>query len=56
MSHYYTYGYDGAGNLTSVTYPLGNQTTLSYNGDNRQTGVTDPLGHRTTWAYDARSL
>ena len=48
-----TYGYDAAGNQTTVTDPLGDKTTAVFDGDNRQTSGTDPLGNVTGYAYDA---
>src|SRR5579884_661390 len=48
-----TYGYDLAGNLTSLTDSVGNQTTYGYDAANRQTQMTDPRHHAATYAYDA---
>ena len=44
--------YDAAGNLTSATDPLGNNTTHTYDAANEVTKTTDPLSHATTYAYD----
>ncbi|MEZ0107621.1 RHS repeat-associated protein [Catenulispora sp. EB89] len=50
-----TYGYDAAGNPTTVTDPLGGVHAAAFDGDNRQTSTTDPTGAVTTYAYDADS-
>jgi RHS repeat-associated protein len=47
-----TYGYDSAGNVTSVTDPLSNTSTYSYDGQGRQLTAKDPLSHTTTSAYN----
>ena len=49
------YGYDGAGNLTTLTNPSGQVTTYGYDGDNEQTSTTysDGVTHGVTYAYDA---
>lgn len=49
------YGYDAAGNPTTVTDPLGDVRTTAFDGDNRRTAVTDPTGAVTTYTYDADS-
>jgi len=50
------YGYDAAGNLTSVSYPsgsgLGNQT-IAVDSLSRVTSVTDAKGQKTCRTYDA---
>ncbi len=48
-----TFGYDAAGNRTTVKDPLGNTTTTAYDALNRPTSVTDPLGRKTSTGYDA---
>ncbi len=54
-----TYGYDSAGNLSTITDPLGNVTTLAYDGGRRVTSITrvdNPgagTGPTTTFAYTA---
>ncbi|WP_371502316.1 DUF6531 domain-containing protein [Kitasatospora sp. NBC_00374] len=48
-----TFGYDAAGNRTTVKDPLGNTTTTAYDALNRPTSVSDPLNRKTTTAYDA---
>ncbi|WP_162870102.1 DUF6531 domain-containing protein [Kitasatospora cineracea] len=48
-----TFGYDVAGNRTTVKDALGNTTTTAYDAANRPTSVTDPLGRTTSTAYDA---
>jgi RHS repeat-associated protein len=47
-----TYGYDAAGNATTVTDALGHTTTTAYDADGRPTTVTDPEGHSTVTAYE----
>jgi RHS repeat-associated protein len=47
-----SYGYDPAGNPTTVTDPLGHTTTTGYDAAGRQASVTDPEGHTTVTAYD----
>ena len=42
LGHSTSYGYDTAGNLTSVTDQDGYTTTLTYNGHGRVTSVTTP--------------
>ncbi|MFJ8444438.1 DUF6531 domain-containing protein [Kitasatospora griseola] len=48
-----TFGYDTAGNRTTVKDPLGNTTTTAYDALNRPSAVTDPLGRKTSTVYDA---
>ncbi|MGW7533307.1 RHS repeat-associated core domain-containing protein [Amycolatopsis sp. NPDC054798] len=45
------YGYDLAGNLTSVTDP-GGQSVYGYDAANRLTSLADPFGQTTTFGYD----
>lgn len=47
-----TYGYDAAGNQTSVTDALGKQTVTEYDAMNNVTSVTDPLNNVTKTEYD----
>lgn len=47
------YGYDLDGNLTSLTYPNGQQVTRGYDAASRLTSVTDWLSNVTTFGYDA---
>lgn len=49
------YGYDLAGNLTTLTYPDNTAVTRLYDAVNRLTRVTDWLTHATSLAYDANS-
>jgi RHS repeat-associated protein len=53
LSHVTTYGYDGAGNQTTVQDALGHVTTTSYDGNRRVVTRTNALGGATTYAYDA---
>ncbi len=52
-SHTTSYGYDGNGNLTSVTTPLGHATTFGYNALGAQTSKTDALNRTTIYTLDA---
>ncbi len=47
-----TFGYDGAGNQTSVSLPGGETYTAEYDHAGDQTSATDPLGHTTDYTYD----
>jgi RHS repeat-associated protein len=47
-----TYTYDGNGNLTRITDPVGLKTTFT-NTSGKVTAITDPAGRVTTLAYDA---
>ena len=46
------YGYDPAGNLTSIAYPSGKVVTRTYNGANELASVTDWNGETTSFSYD----
>src|SRR5581483_3318499 len=46
------FGYDTAGNRTTVTDPLGHTTTTGYDKLNRPVTVTDPAGGVVTVGYD----
>ncbi|MFG2311941.1 RHS repeat-associated core domain-containing protein [Streptomyces sp. NPDC048566] len=46
------YGYDVAGNKTTVTDPLGYTTATTYTADNLAESVTDPLGNVRKYSYD----
>ncbi len=50
-----TYGYDIAGNRTSVTDPLGRVTTSTFDVADRTDIVTDPAGRVTNYTYDLMS-
>ena len=45
--------YDGTGNQTSMTDPLGNMTTYTYDANGNITQATDPLGNVSTYTYDS---
>jgi len=45
------YGYDVAGNITSVTDQIGGRTTFTYDANNRVTGVTDSNGHTMSYNF-----
>jgi len=47
----FAYTHDGAGNITSRTYPDGEKTTYTYNQDNEQTAQTAD-GATVNYAYD----
>src|SRR5207237_912508 len=51
--HAVGYGYDLAGNLTTLTYPDGAQVTRTYDAADRLATVGDWLNHTTRFAYDA---
>lgn len=46
------YAYDGDGNLTVVTDPLGRVTRYTYDDEHHRLTQTDPLGRVTKWSYD----
>ncbi|MGH2459982.1 MAG: RHS repeat-associated core domain-containing protein, partial [Chloroflexota bacterium] len=56
LNHTTSFGYDSAGNLTTVTDPLSHQTTLTYNAAGEPLTTTDPLGHTIQFAYDGGDL
>ncbi|MFC1431561.1 IPT/TIG domain-containing protein [Streptacidiphilus sp. N1-3] len=47
------YAYDGAGNISGITYPGGRQVIRTTDGADRLSSVTDWLGHTSTFGYDA---
>ena len=51
----WTYAYDSAGNLASVTDPDEHATAFGYDANNNRTRVTDANDHVTTFAYDERN-
>ncbi|MDX3750613.1 DUF6531 domain-containing protein [Streptomyces sp. AK08-02] len=48
-----TYGYDAAGNQTSVTDPYGRRQTREYDNLGQLAASQDASGRRTTYAYDS---
>jgi RHS repeat-associated protein len=46
-----TFGYDGAGHLTTVTDPASRRYTLTWTG-NHVTGLSDSAGRQVSYAYD----
>lgn len=46
------YGYDGASELITLTYPGGKQVARAYDTLGRVTSVSDWLGHTTAFGYD----
>jgi len=46
------YGYDAAGELTSITDPLGGIRRSGFDADRRLVASTDPNGHVTAYRYD----
>ena len=50
--HTTTFGYDADGNRTSVTEPVGRQSTVTYDGVGNPLTVTDPEGAVTSYTYD----
>ena len=49
----YTFGYDGAGRLTTVTDGDANVTTIQRNGSGNPTGILSPYNQLTTVTLDA---
>ena len=49
-----SFEYDAKGQLTTVTDPLGHETTLTYTSAGLVGTVTDAQNHATTYEYDAR--
>ena len=50
-----SYGYDLAGNETSIVYPNGKAVTRGFDEAERLSSVTDWLGNTTSFSYDANS-
>ena len=49
----WTYGYDAAGNQTTIQDPLSNpETVKGYDADNNLTSVETPRGNTTSYTYD----
>lgn len=51
----WTFGYDDAGNLDTVTDPLAHVTTFEHDENNNRTSITDANQHVTGFAYDERN-
>ena len=51
-----TFGYDGVGNLSTITDPLSHQSTLTYNAACQPVTITDPLSHTTQVGYEQGDL
>ncbi len=51
-----SFGYDAAGNVTSLTDPRGNSHTATYDRNRRITEWDAPLGAVTQWTYDPTGL
>lgn len=49
----YTFGYDGAGNLTSITDGDNDVTTIERDGTGKPTGIRSPYGQLTTLTTDS---
>jgi RHS repeat-associated protein len=54
--HTWVYGYDIAGQQTTVTDPLGHTSAREYDADGRVVAVTDPMGHTSETGYDRSGL
>lgn len=50
-----SYGYDLAGNETSITYPNGKNVTHTFDNAGRLASVSDWLGNTTSFSYDPDS-
>ena len=50
------FGYDGGGNLATVTDSNGGITTTLYDAENRVTAVIEPSGLRTSYVYDSNGM
>lgn len=51
-THELWYGYDLAGNLTSLSYTGGQQVTKTYDAAGQMDSVTDTLGNTTTFGFN----
>ncbi len=47
------YAYDGAGNVTTITYANGQVVTQAYDGAGRMVSIADGIGDTTSFSYDA---
>ena len=50
------YGYDGDGNVTTLTYPSGQQVNYEFNLAGRMTSMTDWDGNTTTFGWNSNGL
>lgn len=53
--HTVSYGYDPAGNVTSIGYPNGSTVSRNYDDADRLATVSDWNGHTSSFGYDADS-
>jgi YD repeat-containing protein len=49
------YGYDVAGNLTTIGYPNGHTVTQAFDNNERLQSVIDWASNQTTFGYDPNS-
>ncbi|MCB1194120.1 MAG: RHS repeat-associated core domain-containing protein [Leptospiraceae bacterium] len=47
--------HDDKGNITSVTNPVGQATTITYNSNSQATEATNHLGHTISYKYDSKT-
>ena len=52
----YTFGYDSAGNLITITDVAGNVTTIQRNGSEQATAIVSPYGQTTTLTVDSNGF
>jgi RHS repeat-associated protein len=52
----YSFGYDTAGNLTTVTDATGNVTTIQRNASEQATAIVSPYGQTTTLSVDSNGF
>ena len=49
----WSYTYDGSGNVTAITDPLGHSVSYTYDANGHPATMTDANGHMTTYSVDA---